>query len=87
MNYEITKELLAEQQTRFKDVDDQLALLDTTIQELESEQADVKGKSFFVGKAKKLAEINGELEEAGKEKKSLLGQRNELLLNHNDVGG
>ncbi|MDT2820628.1 hypothetical protein P7H74_02580 [Enterococcus devriesei] len=87
MNYEITKELLAEQQARFKDIDDQLALLNTTIQELENEQSDVKGKSFFVGKAKKLAEINGELEEAGKEKKSLLGQRKELLLNNNDVSG
>ncbi|WP_270326645.1 hypothetical protein [Enterococcus malodoratus] len=87
MNYEITKELLAEQQARFKDIDDQLALLNTTIQELENEQSDVKGKSFFVGKAKKLAEINGELEEAGKEKKSLLRQRNELLLNNNDVSG
>lgn len=87
MNYEITKELLAEQQARFKDIDDQLALLNTTIQELENEQSDVKGKSFFVGKAKKLAEINGELEESNKEKSSLLEQRKELLLNNNDVSG
>lgn len=87
MNYEITKELLAEQQARFKDIDDQLALLNTTIQELENEQADVKGKSFFVGKAKKLSETTGELEEANKEKDSLLEQRKALLLNHNDVGG
>lgn len=87
MNYEITKELLAEQQARFKDIDDQLALLNTTIQELENEQADVKGKSFFVGKAKKLAEITGELEEANKEKDSLLEQRKALLLTNNDVSG
>ncbi|SET33988.1 hypothetical protein SAMN04487821_11049 [Enterococcus malodoratus] len=87
MNYEITKELLAEQQTRFKDVDNQLALLNTTIQELENEQADVKGKSFFVGKVKKLSEITGELEEANKEKASLLEQRKALLLNNNDVNG
>lgn len=87
MNYEITKELLAEQQARFKDIDDQLALLNTTIQELESEQADVKGKSFFVGKAKKLSEITGELEEANKEKSILLEQRIKLLLSSNDVMG
>lgn len=87
MNYEITKELLAEQQTRFKDVDDQLALLNSAIQELESEQADIKGKSFFVGKAKKLSEITGELEEANKEKSILLEQRIKLLLSSNDVMG
>lgn len=87
MNYEITKELLAEQQARFKDIDDQLALLNTTIQELENEQSDIKGKSFFVGKAKKLSEITGELEEANKEKDSLLEQRKALLLTNNDVSG
>ncbi|WP_159721240.1 hypothetical protein [Enterococcus sp. CSURQ0835] len=87
MNYEITKELLAEQQARFKDIDDQLALLNTTIQELENEQSDIKGKSFFVGKAKKLSEITGELEEADKEKSILLEQRIKLLLSSNDVMG
>lgn len=85
MNYEITKELLAEQQARFKDIDDQLALINEAIQSLETEKATVESKTFFVGKAKKIAELKGELVEAANEKASLLNKREGLLLTAGEV--
>lgn len=70
-------------QEEFADVDNQLSLINQTIDKLKSELADISSKSFYVGKAKKASELSNEIAEAEKEQTALKEQRKSML--HDDV--
>lgn len=70
---------------KFADIDNQLGLVNAAIGDLQTEQKEIEGKSFYLGKAKRQGEIKAELEAAKDELKKIKSQREELLASYNDV--
>lgn len=85
MNFEITANMLEEQQKRFESIDNQIADVKDVVTKLTTQKAEEEVKAFYEGKAKAMASISIELTEAEKELKRLKNEREGMLLQPQDT--